>query len=278
MNTTTNVGPLSTIRKRPFQRGTWGSRWVRVRRLTLTVSVLFGMICFGMPVTRGQAVVNPSFEILEAVGGDFPNSFGDWNGDISEIVTQQNGVVPADGVRMLKYFATSTAGPTITRSAASMYQLVDLSPLAAEIATGQVVAETSVLFNRVAGDAETDTLFSHGVAAFDGNPSDFISKADAEQWLASQRMELITDADVGTWEVISLSLLLPPGTEYLSLGLSAIENVFNDGAAPELDGHYADDVTLSFRIVPEPSTAMLLVVALLVTAARPVGVRGRRLG
>lgn len=50
---------------------------------------------------------------------------------------------------------------------------------------------------------------------------------------------------------------------YIALGVAATENVVNGAVDPEFDGHYADIVTLSFRLIPEPKTVSLLAAALL---------------
>ena len=71
------------------------------------------------------------------------------------------------------------------------------------------------------------------------------------------RAFLFSDADVGTWEPVSLEASLPAATDYVAIKISATENVFNDTSGlVEFDGHYADAVSLT--IVPEPATLALL--------------------
>lgn len=55
----------------------------------------------------------------------------------------------------------------------------------------------------------------------------------------------------------------PTADVYIAPGSAATENIVNDAVEPEFDGHYADNVMLSFRLIPEPSTVTLLVAVLL---------------
>jgi hypothetical protein len=212
------------------------------------------------------SLANPGFEIPETTAtGQFPTTFGDWAGDISEIVTAQNSILPAEGDQMLHFLNTSPVGPAFPGISSDVWQLVDVSSLAndidagrvvvdvsslaTDITSGRVVIELSALFNRVAGDLETDTEFRISIDAFDGVPADFYDKKVAGSELATTVAEIFTDGAFWTWEEADTSLLLPAGTEYIAIMVNAVENTVNDGVAPEFDGHYADDVVLTVNLV-----------------------------
>lgn len=65
-----------------------------------------------------------------------------------------------------------------------------------------------------------------------------------------------SDADAATWEPIVVEQAIPVGTDFIILEVMAYENIYNDVSGTEFDGHFADMV--SFAIVPEPATLMLL--------------------
>jgi len=197
-----------------------------------------------------HSLANSGFEINEPTDNSaFPTTFGDWTGDISEIVTAQNGIVPAEGNQMLHFINTSHVGPAFPGSSSDVWQLVDVSSLATDITAGRVVIELSALFNRIAGDLETDTEFRIEIDALDGVPADFFDQKVAGSELATSVSGIFTDGDLLTWEEAVTSLLLPAGTEYIAIMVNAVENTVNDGVAPELDGHYADDIVLTVNLV-----------------------------
>jgi hypothetical protein len=201
-------------------------------------------------IPEPTTLANPGFEIPETTAtGQFPTTFGDWAGDVSEIVTVQNGILPAEGDQMLHFLNTSPVGPAFPGISSDVWQLVDVSSLATDIAAGRAVIDVSALFNRVAGDVEADTEFRIGIDALDGVPADFFAQKVAGSELAKSFAEIFTDGDFWTWEEADTSLLLPAGTEYIAVRVSAVENTVNDGIAPEFAGHYADDVVLTVNLV-----------------------------
>lgn len=67
---------------------------------------------------------------------------------------------------------------------------------------------------------------------------------------------MFSDSDPLTWEKCSISTTLPSETDYLAIWVNITGNIFNDYSAPEFDGHFADQVSLT--IVPELATILLL--------------------
>src|SRR5690606_33801650 len=84
--------------------------------------------------------------------------YGEWAQDLTEVVGAENGILPADGARMLRMVATAPAGAGGGGSEA--VQFVDVSAFSTMIDSGQVKFRTAVKVNRVPGDATTDRLFN----------------------------------------------------------------------------------------------------------------------
>ena len=218
------------------------------------------------PVT----ISNPGFEIDETIGDGLPTAFADWSGDLATIVSAENGIVPLEGTRMLRFDATFQSGPGGISS--DVWQLVDMTPWAADIASGLAVASWSAAFNRVEGNSESEPQFAVSIRAFSGLPTQFPSAADSP--LASSVTFLLSDADPGSWQAISTDLLLPVSTSYIGVLVAARETLSNS-TSNEFDGHYVDQGQLMVT-TPEPATLSL--VALGLAAAARAGRQRRRLG
>jgi hypothetical protein len=155
-----------------------------------------------------------------------------WEQDAFSIVGAENGITPHGGSSMLRFDATEGALPG-SQAAATVQQTVDVTEYAKLIATGNATFHASAFLNRVAGDAGTDTQFSIILLALDGGGT----------LLASAFVPFFSDADPGTWEQHQASVALPALTASVRVLVSGVENVENDLVLPELDGHYADDVS-----------------------------------
>jgi hypothetical protein len=220
------------------------------------------MVLPGAGGAKANLITNNGFEITETTGDGLPDMFGDWDGDDSAIVTSENGITSFEGLQMLHFIATTSSGPHPSFNASEVFQLIDMNPFSTAISTGLAIASASAHFNRVTGDSQTDTRFAVALYAFAGSPSTFPSDFPVSNFLTSASRSVFTDGDTATWEIASVDLLLPTNTDYLALRLTASEDIFNDGTAPEFDGHYADKVSLNVNAIPEPSTYLLLVVSI----------------
>jgi len=157
-----------------------------------------------------------------------------WEIDDFSIVGAESGITPHGGASMLRFEATD--GTAATSVGSNVLQVVDVSDHAGSIDLATSTFGVSGFFNRVAGDAQTDTFFVLVLRARDA--------ADVE--LGNAISPYVSDGDTATWEEHSTSLALPVGTRSVQVEIVAFENVFNDAAYPEFDGHYADDVSVSF--------------------------------
>ena len=196
-------------------------------------------------------LVNPDFEISEVIEAQVPTTTGDWQFDTATIVSAENGITPFSGSQMLRFDTSSFAG-IFTGSSGQVIQLTDLSTYSTAISAGTATVDISGYFNRVEGDAQTDTRLSVSILAYEGLVSDFPSKFGVSE-LDTVFGTVTTDPNTGTWELASASLLLPTNTDFIATQLSASEDIFNDTSLPEFDGHYADSISVSITI-PEPSS------------------------
>lgn len=199
-------------------------------------------------VDAGNEVVNGGFETPESTStGEpvnldwLPTEYGDWAGDVSNIVTGQNGIAPYEGNRMLHFIYSGPDGPYSGLVASQLYQIIDISEHSSLIASGKALAVASFRVNRVAGDSETDKLFDLEIMAYAGSHSNFPESIDNDE-LGHAAENLESDSNVATWELLTTQLPLPNSTEYIVIEIDAHEDVVNDGSDPEFDGHYGDDV------------------------------------
>lgn len=219
--------------------------------LVLGVSVL----CV-RPIEAGtNLIVNGSFETEEVTVGGEPRSYGDWEGDFTDIVGAENGVAPADGARMLRFIYTLRDGPNAVSGQSNLWQVIDVSAHAQQIAEGHATARATMKVNRIALDAQTDTQFDVRLGAYDGLANSFPEQNEHTE-LVQQLSSVFSDADTATWETVTVELPLPANTDFIAIALAAVEDVYNDGDGDEFDGHYCDDVQVT--IIPEPSSYVLL--------------------
>lgn len=211
---------------------------------TFNVQATFNEAPIGFGINLLQ---NPGFEASDVVVGGLPSSAGVWQGDLAGRVSSDQGIQPRTGVQMLKFQATGLV-PGIGFFTSQQWQTVDLSGYAALTDAGKVRLDASAYVNRVAGDVETDTRFDLRVLAFPGIPAGF--PADYPPPAGQIRSATINPA-AGAWQQLQVQFdVLPAGTRYVAVEIYPYEDVMDDGALPEFDGHYADDVSLVLTQLP----------------------------
>ena len=195
-------------------------------------------------------LTNPGFETPGSVPSGLPAAtLNEWRGDPADSVTTENSIVPADGSRMLQFLESYPTGPIGIDCA--IWQILDVSGYQSYIQQGGVNLTGTALFNRIAGDANTDTEFGVRLKAYEGMPSSFHDE------IATVVASIFSDSNLATWEPCGVTLPLPTNTQFVSVCIFAQENILNDNTFPEFQGHYADTVTISINTIPEPSTLVL---------------------
>ncbi len=214
------------------------------------------LIWTGSAEGSGNLVVSPGFEGSPTYTVDWPNEYGQWGGDMAELVSgPHNGVSALEGQQMLRFEASNSGGHGTT-GGCQVLQVLDVSAEMPLISSGDALAIASASFNRVAGDAETDAEFAIRLFAYSGSEDQHFALKEASGHLLRHEIKLFSDSDPNTWEQATVSMWLPADTDFLVVELAANEDIFNDLVAPEFDGHYADGVSVT--IVPEPATMSLL--------------------
>ncbi|NIP25986.1 MAG: hypothetical protein GWN67_16725 [Phycisphaerae bacterium] len=195
-------------------------------------------------------LVNGGFETMEILSGGWPTEYGDWSGDHCYIFGRYGDVWPFQGSRLMQFSGTSSFGCG-GGAESQVYQIVDVNAFSDAITDERATASASVYFNRLPGDAETDTEFSLNVRAFAGDPGSFPSlQGMGGMHLAEASASIFTDGDPATWQQCQVQLALPADTDYVVVGISAIENIYNDPCWPEFDGHCADAASLIMVVDP----------------------------
>jgi hypothetical protein len=199
------------------------------------VFVLAIMFAAAQPAAAENLVINGGFETVYDTNGPRPTGYGYWQGNISEIVPASQGITPFQGSQMLNFIYTTQAGPAWTKDS-EVWQIIDINSFGAQISAGQALASASFRFNRVDGDAETDTEFTVGLYAYAGDPCSFPSKYENSE-LAAGMTSAFSDGDPNTWELATVDLILPTNTDFLVVEIAARENIFNDAGDPDRTGN-----------------------------------------
>ncbi len=194
----------------------------------------------GLGVNR---LFNPGFDTPVQVG-TLPTIAGVWRGDSASVFVQDQGIFARSG-QMLRFMRSGLLAGAGTVSS-QQWQLVDVSALAAEIDAGKVRVDGSAWFNRVVGTATTDTRFDVRVLGYTGTPAGFPgSYASPASVVAGT---VLTTGN--SWQQVAVADTLPAGVRYLAMEIYAFEDVQDDAADPEFDGHYAEDASLVLTLLP----------------------------
>lgn len=198
---------------------------------------------------HAQQLANPGFE-SGPILSEIVEQFGVWSVDGGTAVGPTQGITPLEGAKMLKFQETAPfcqrTEPWAWGELACVGQLIDLAPLRGLIQTGNARVVVSAAFNRIAGDALTDTEFLITVRAFDRPTLDgFRTEClDYRSWLnLDGDVSLISDPWPLTWQRAQIVVNLPWNSTFVYVFVRAKENVHRDWVyGEEFDGHFADDV------------------------------------
>jgi hypothetical protein len=192
--------------------------------------------------------INCGFECCPVYSNGAPTGYGYWSYDLTQVVTSENGITPKESSHMLRFIGTLPSGSSCPEHGSETYQLIDVSSIAADIATGTATFWVEYSVNRVAGDSQTDTEFFIRASAHSGSPGGF--PTTIYQALKESQNSIVSDSDPATWQQVGVWLAnVPTNTTFLAIGIWANENVYDDCTDPEFDGHYADDVRLYYRSI-----------------------------
>ena len=210
------------------------------------IGIIVTLLAIPSVILASADIVNGGFEASGTIPTGIPTAPGYWGGDVCDVVTSSDGITPYEGIQMLKFINTTAVGPSSSSVESQLFQFIDLREYADEIATGMTRIEATFYVNRIPGDSNTDTEFKISIDGFYGDPAyypntNYITQTD------SATANHQSDGDIATWEMLSVEFIVPPKTEYICIIISARENIENDGANPEFDGHFCDNVTFTIE-------------------------------
>jgi hypothetical protein len=192
-------------------------------------------------------VINGGFEDDPNIIFDLPNDYGYWAGNYSEVVGKSDGITPVEGSKMLHFIHASYGDSANESMNGELWQIIDISAFAGAVNDGNARAWGWSSFNRVAGNANTDTEFLIGISAYQGDPCNFDLELDN---IASVSSSIISDGNTSTWEYASTTLFLPAATDFIVVKIAASENVVNNTNGVEFDGHYGDTICICVTVGP----------------------------
>lgn len=250
-----------TLKKPALRAKPIRTAWLSWRPLTAAAAgIVFGMFCtslvfgYSMPrmVERVLNLVNGGFEEPVALLPDgIPLRFGVWSGDYSEIVGEQQGIVPHEGKRMFRFLRSdSKDGFPLRAYHGNMYQFIDIRPWREAISSGTAVVDWSAWFDCIGEGSGKPSKFEASMWAFAGEPS-VVRKSWEEklhQELAYSTWRAVADADPKTWQRVAGSLIVPPDADFLAVEIKVMvgdETPVN--GVVTFGGHYADDVQMVLR-------------------------------
>ena len=198
------------------------------------------------PAVEGvNALANWGFEDAPSYQR-WPSKTGVWSGNWSKVVAAERGITPRSGSKMLRFDCTSWGIPSRC-PASQVSQIIDLSDRMDAVREGLVKVRASAYFNRVKGGENTDTRFRVVLFAYRGRISDNFQNYENSRYMLMETGPIDTDADPATWQRASTEMLVPRNADYLIVDLIADENVSNETSGKEFDGHYVDDVSVTFK-------------------------------
>jgi hypothetical protein len=206
------------------------------------------LVCAAFMTVSANAVnllVDPGFEanpLTTAVAVfNTPNPMlpGVWGQENSTIVGAEFTVTPPQGVKMLRMDNTGSYTQT--------FQATDVTSYAALIDSGGATVNLSALFN--ANPKIGAALGGIGVA--------FCTTSNYSSYTGSISNSLTLDNSPNTWQSISKSGIIPPGTRWL-MSQVYFQDASLQGVPPDMSyyGGYVDAADLT--ITPEPATMCLL--------------------
>jgi hypothetical protein len=255
---------LQFVRQEPKKQTT--PRWFQWRPLMAAAAgIVLGIFCTSVVFayvapSLGKVItlLQESFESGPAplVTG-VPIEPGHWSGNYTEVVGEQQGVMPESGKKMLRFLRTDYEGKSdpVGSHFGAIYRLIDMRPYRKEFADGGAVAQLSAGFNTIEFPADeryecTLTLYALDAETVTNGSTRSGIRRD-EGLLGVQKIRMQLDRSPETWQRWTSELRLPPDTDFLMVRI-CIQYAVKSASRQTFAGHYLDDVRLTMRHSPLP--------------------------
>jgi len=156
-------------------------------------------------------------------------------------VPAQNGILPYEGDQMIRFSEMIVDVDTQVAQVSETLQVLDLRAFTHENSTQITKLDAEVFFNKGVSVLADATEFSLSVHALKNNEN------SDKKSLGVSKNTLQIDSNLKTWEKVESEWLVPPGTDFLVVALSARQD--GPGALlPSDSGYYADHLKINLRV------------------------------
>lgn len=178
------------------------------------------------------------------------DALGTWTGDPVRVVSATNGIRPAEGSHMLVFeraLSTGTPYSDMKAAACDIFQVVDLSMLRDEFASGNAMLELSARFLDDDPGRDATVAFNVRLYVYNDPPESIRERwPDAGLSVAAIQHNCIRGAEARTpegWQRVSARVLVPPRARFAMLRISVSEDYPTERRAT-FGRQYCDDVQL----------------------------------
>ena len=191
-----------------------------------------GNALYGIEILRK----NKSF----GVGGivEFNDDFVSWKRTEHLSVPAENGILPMKGEEMIKFPSMSVDVHAQTAEIFETLQVVDVRKVNFQNQNITAYLQASLFVNKGIGFTDDLTEFAlsfHAITSDENNENTSIGHQD---------FFLDSDVNPSTWEELKEDFILPTGTEFVIVSMSARKEGPH-ALLPDIGGHYADGLSIN---------------------------------
>ena len=142
---------------------------------------------------------------------------------------------------MIKFSSMSVDVHAQNAESSETLQVVDVRKINSQNINVTAHLQTSLFFNKgisLSGDSTEFALSFHAIASDENNENTSIGH---------QAFFLDSDVNPSTWEELKQDFVLPTGTEFVIVSMSA-KNEGPNALLPDTGGHYADGLSINLFI------------------------------
>ena len=172
---------------------------------------------------------------------EFANEISSWKRTEHLSVPAENGILPIEGEEMIKFSSMNVDVHAQVAAISETLQILDVREVSQEDKDMTAYLQTSLYFNKgvsIAGDSTEFALSFHAIASDANNENTSIGYQD---------YLLESDVNPSTWEELKKDFVLPSGTEFVIVSMSAKKEGPNS-LLPDIGGHYADGLSINLLI------------------------------